>query len=111
MASPPAISAWLRPAPRIARDCRCPRGCRFDWRVASITINQRAAAIPAEKRALHYRLLGVEPGQVPLDGRHAAREVLSNFLPEAFRHPVDAATVDKYLTLYDRAAQRGDPWT
>ena len=79
--------------------------------IASVSINQRAAPIPPEKRALHYRLLGVDPGQVPLDGRKAAREVLANFLPKAFRHPVEAVEVDRFLTLYDRAAQRGDPWT
>jgi len=79
--------------------------------VASVTINQRAAAVPAEKRALHYRLLGVEPAQTPLDGRRAAREILASFLPRAFRHPVDAADIDRFLTLYDRSAQRGDPWT
>jgi cytochrome c553 len=79
--------------------------------VASVTIDQRAAAVPAEKRALHYRLLGVEPGQVPLDGRRAAREIMTASLPRAFRRPVDAAEIDRFLTLYDRAAQRGDPWT
>jgi hypothetical protein len=48
---------------------------------------------------------------MPLDGRRAARETLAAFLPRAFRRPVDAAEIDKFLTLYDRAAQRGDPWT
>ncbi len=78
--------------------------------VANIAIDQRAAAVPAEKRALHYRLLSVEPGQVPLDGRRAAREIITAFLPRAFRHPVEATEIDRFLTLYDRAAQRGDPW-
>ena len=79
--------------------------------IANINIDQRAAAVAPEKRALHYRLLGVEPGQVPLDGRRAAREILAGFLPRAFRRPVTTAEIDRFLTLYDRAAQRGDPWT
>jgi cytochrome c553 len=79
--------------------------------VASVTIDQKASAIDPQKRALHYRLLGVEPGQVPLDGRRAAREIMAGFLPRAFRRPVDGPEIDRFLTLYDRAAQRGDPWT
>ena len=79
--------------------------------VASVNIDQKAGAIDPEKRALHYRLLGVEPGQVPLDGRRAAREIMAGFLPRAFRRPVDGPEIDRFLTLYDRAAQRGDPWT
>jgi cytochrome c553 len=79
--------------------------------ITTVNIDQRPAPVAAEKRALHYRLLGVEPGQVPLDGRRAAREVLAAFLPRAFRRPVEAAEIDTFLTLYDRAAQRGDPWT
>ena len=67
--------------------------------------------MPPDKRALHYRLLGVEPGQIPLDGRRAAREVVAGFLPRAFRRPAAPSELDRFLTLYDRAAERGDPWT
>ena len=79
--------------------------------IASVTVNERATAVPAEKRALHYRLLGIDAGETPLDGRRAAREVLASFLPKAFRRPVETSEIDRFLTLYDRAAQRGDPWT
>ncbi len=79
--------------------------------VANVSVNQKAATVGPEKRALHYRLLGVEPGQVPLDGRRVAREIMAGFLTRAFRRPVDGPEIDRFLTLYDRAAQRGDPWT
>ncbi|HKA01029.1 MAG TPA: DUF1592 domain-containing protein [Candidatus Solibacter sp.] len=79
--------------------------------IVSVDVTQRAMPIPAEKRALHYRLLGIEPGQTPLDGRRAARESLAAFLPRAFRRPVEPGEIDRFLTLYDRAAERGDPWT
>ena len=79
--------------------------------IANIAIDQRPATVTAEKRALHYRLLSVEPGETPLDGRRAAREILAGFLPRAFRRPVEAAEIDRYMKLYDRAAERGDPWT
>jgi len=78
--------------------------------VVSLTVQQRVAAIPAEKRALHYRLLGMEPGDEPLQPRKAAQQVLASFLPKAFRRPVEPAEVDRYMALYDRAAERGDPY-
>jgi hypothetical protein len=79
--------------------------------ITTVDVSQRVIPVPAEKRALHYRLLGMEPGQVPLDGRRAGREALAAFLPRAFRRLVEPAEIDRFLSLYDRAAQRGDPWT
>jgi cytochrome c553 len=79
--------------------------------ITTVDVVERAATVGAEKRALHYRLLGVDPSQTPLDGRRAAREVLAAFLPRAFRRPVEPAEIDRFLVLYDRGAQRGDPWT
>jgi cytochrome c553 len=79
--------------------------------ITTVNVDQRPTTVTAEKRALHYRLLGVEPAQTPLDGRRTAREILAAFLPRAFRRPVAAGEIDRFLTLYDRGAQRGDPWT
>ncbi len=76
----------------------------------SFTAEQKAADPAPEKRALHYRLFGMEPGQFPVEPRVAARRLLERFLPEAYRRPVEAADVDRLLALYDRAAQRGDPY-
>ena len=76
----------------------------------SLTVEQRQAPVPPEKLALHYRLFGVEAGESPLDPRRAARQLLAGFLRKAFRRPVDAAEVDRYLAMYDRAAERGDPY-
>ena len=71
-----------------------------------------AGAITAEKRALHYRLFGMEPGdssarrppQRPRagDGRHSS--------PAPFAVQSTPPEIDRFLTLYDRAAQRGDPY-
>ena len=79
--------------------------------ITTVNVDQRPTPVTAEKRALHYRLLGVEPAEAPLDGRRAAREILAAFLPRVFRRPVEAAEIDHFMTLYDRAARRGDPWT
>lgn len=76
----------------------------------SLTVEQKQQEVPAEKRALHYRLFGTEPGDAPIQPRQAARRLLARFLPKAYRRPVDAAEVDRVLALYDRAAERGDPY-
>ncbi len=76
----------------------------------SLSVEQRQPPAPPDKAALHYRLFGIEAGEAPLDPRAAARGVIERFLPRAYRRPVDAAEVDRFLTLYDRAAQRGDPY-
>jgi hypothetical protein len=76
----------------------------------SVAVEQRQDDPPPDKRALHYRLFGIEPGEAPLDPRDAARRLLSRFLPKAYRRPVEAKEVERFLALYDRAAQRGDPF-
>ncbi|NNJ25304.1 DUF1592 domain-containing protein [Alienimonas chondri] len=60
--------------------------------------------------AAHEALLGVAPGERLKDLRPAARSVLARLARRAFRRPVDSAEVDALMTLYDRAAERGDPW-
>ena len=78
--------------------------------VNTFTIQQKAVEPSPEKLALHYRLLGTEPGNEPLQPRKAAEQVLRTFLRKAYRRPVEAAEVTPFLTLYDRAAERGDPY-
>ncbi|MES1257812.1 MAG: DUF1592 domain-containing protein, partial [Acidobacteriota bacterium] len=79
--------------------------------LVSLTIEQRPEVASPEKRALHYHLLGIEPGEEPLQPRKAAARTLATFLPKAFRRPVGQAEIDRFLKLYDRAAERGDPYT
>ena len=73
-----------------------------DW-----TLEEQRVEPSAEKRGMHYRLLGMEPGDDPLDPRNSARRVLASFLPRAFRRPVEAGEVDKFLAMYDRADHNG----
>jgi cytochrome c553 len=75
-----------------------------------LTIQQKADAFSSEKRAAHYRLFGMEPGERPLQARKAARQILQDVAGRAFRRPIDPSEVDRFLTLYDRAAGRGDPY-
>jgi mono/diheme cytochrome c family protein len=78
--------------------------------IVSLTVNQKPTEPSSEKRALHYRLLGSEPDAVLLQPRKAAQHTLSTFLPKAFRRPVQPAEVDRYMQMYDRSAERGDPY-
>jgi cytochrome c553 len=75
-----------------------------------LAVDQRAQESTPERKALHYRLLSLEPGETPLDARAAARRLIEGLLPKAFRRPVSAAEIDKYIALYDRVAKRDDPY-
>ena len=77
---------------------------------ATLNIAQKEEPASPERRALHYRIFGTDPGEQPLDPRRAARQILQQFLPQAFRRPVEAAEIDRFLKLYDRSAERGDPF-
>jgi cytochrome c553 len=76
----------------------------------SLTVEQRSADGSPDKRMLHHRLFGLEPGEAPLDARVATRVLLDRFLTRAYRRPVEAAELDRVLAIYDRAAERGDPY-
>ncbi len=76
----------------------------------SLTIEQKLDPPSAEKKALHYRLLGVEAGETPVSPRVVARRAIERLLPRAYRRPVEATEVEKFLALYDRSAQRGEPF-
>lgn len=76
----------------------------------SLTVEQRPPDAPPDKRALHYRLFGTEAGDAPVDARAQARHILERFLPRAYRRPVEPAEIDRFLAIYDRAAERGDPF-
>ncbi len=78
--------------------------------VYSLTLNQRLTGISAEKRAAHYRLFQMEPGETPLNPRAAARRLIARFLRQSFRRPVTEAEIERIMSLYDRAAVRDDPY-
>jgi hypothetical protein len=78
--------------------------------VVSLRIEEGSNEASPQKRAAHYRLLGHEPGMTPLHPRNAAVQLLSTFLPKAFRRPVSPAELEPFLALYDRAAARSDPY-
>ncbi len=76
----------------------------------SVQVTQKADEPTFEKRYLHHRLFRLEPGEAPLRPREMGKDLLTRFLAQAFRRPVDDAEVDRFMTLYDRAAERNDPF-
>jgi hypothetical protein len=78
--------------------------------IITVNIEQKPPEVSAEKRALHYRLFSMRPGETPLEPRKAAQQLLSGFLRKAYRRPVEQADVEPFMKLYDRAAERGDPY-
>lgn len=77
--------------------------------INDFTVEQKPEELSSEGRALDFRLLGSEPGREPLQPRKPAQRILAGFLPRAYRRPVKPAEVERFVVLYDRAAERGDP--
>lgn len=78
--------------------------------LVGVQVNQKADKPAPGKLATHQRLLGVEPGQTPLNPGRAAQRILTRFAPLAFRRPIDPVELKPFLALYDRSAERGDPF-
>lgn len=78
--------------------------------IDNLSVEQKPEELTSERRALHFRLLGSEPGVEPIQARKAAQRILATFLPRAYRRPVKPGEADRFLALYDRAAERGDPY-
>jgi hypothetical protein len=106
------------PLPAFGIRVRLPRGLRQIAIVSdkgpvslvSLNVKQKPVEASPERLALHYRLLGIEAGADPLQARKAAEQVLRTFVRKAYRRPIETADVAPLMTLYDRAAQRGDPF-
>lgn len=67
----------------------------------------KTADLPPAVVAARSRLLVAAPGE-NLSARDAARAVLNDFASRAFRRPVTADEVDRFLVLFDRGWSRGD---
>ncbi|MEX2262227.1 MAG: DUF1592 domain-containing protein [Bryobacteraceae bacterium] len=101
-----------------ARTVRLARGAHtlavqareFPVEIFHLTVTQKRQEPSAEKKALHYRLFGMEPGETPVQPRRAAERLLAKIARRAYRRPVEPAEIDRLLAMYDRAAERGDPY-
>jgi hypothetical protein len=69
-----------------------------------------ANKVEAEKlEEVRRKLLSAIPGSHTTP-REAARKVLDSFLPRAFRRPVTAKEIERYVGLFDSATKRGDSY-
>jgi hypothetical protein len=78
-------------------------------RVAESVLPENGAGMSDDARTARARLLIARPDD-SRSARTAATEVLHAFLPRAFRRPVEADEVERLLTLFDRAWERGDSY-
>lgn len=76
----------------------------------SFTTEQRQEPTPQDKRALHFRLFGMEPGESPTQPNQAAKQLIQRFLTKAYRHPTTPTDAEPFYKIYQRAAERGDPY-
>ena len=96
-----------------SRDMRLTRGLH------TVTVGKGVTAVRVKRHdhkpddaeiANHKRLVGLVHGHAPKDARAHARARLAWLLPLAFRRPVTDAEIARFMPLYDRAAERGDPF-
>ena len=73
-----------------------------------LTIQQKADAYSSEKRAAHYRLFGMEPGERPLQARKAARQILETVLAKAASTDARAYWLNRQLVKWPGADTGAD---
>ncbi len=74
------------------------RKLKVDW----IEISGPIVTPTAAQKQAHQQIFIAEAGK-GLDERQAAAKVIEHFASRAFRRPIDSGTVDKLMTLYDKA--------
>lgn len=78
-----------------------------DHVVNAVLPDEAAQASTPELKAARERLLIATPSET-LPPREAARQIVRPFAQKAFRRPVTDEEVERLLTMFDRADQRGD---
>src|SRR5207249_8209884 len=73
--------------------------------IRSIEMDGPYNAPPPRVPESHRLIMAHTPGLAP---REAAREIITRFASRAFRRPVQAAEVDRSLSLYDQATTEGE---
>lgn len=78
--------------------------------VDSLRIEQVGKGPSDKQKKFHARLFKPAEQLEKPRSREAAEVLLQDFLPRAFRRPVTPEEVQAFLSLYDRAAERGEPF-
>ncbi|MBV08181.1 DUF1592 domain-containing protein [Rubinisphaera sp.] len=77
--------------------------------VSFLHLKQNEKELNKDQLHIYENLTGTSPDKTPENPRTVAERKLKAFISQAFRRPANSTEVDKYMSLYDRAAQRGDP--
>lgn len=83
------------------------------FEIAGLGHVEKRGDIAKARRNAHRALLGVEVGTQPESDeaqRKQARTALTRFMRRAYRRPPRPDEVTTMMSLYRRAAERGDPW-
>src|SRR6185503_13271788 len=79
-------------------------------RALEMVLPDRTNGLPNNFMRARAQILSAVPNK-RITPRTAAERVLSSFARRAFRRPVTSAEVDRLLTMFDRAWNRGDGYT
>jgi len=79
-------------------------------RLVTLDIAQKRDDPATAKRAAHLRLFGSESGETVISPRAEAARLLRRFMTRAFRRPLKPDEEEPYLSLFERSAERGDPF-
>ncbi len=77
--------------------------------VSFLHFKQNEKELNQDQLRVYEKLTGTSPGKIPENPRSVAIQKLKAFISQAFRRPADSTEVDKFMSLYDRAAKRDDP--
>ena len=116
----PAEKKDLRTAVRLSRGLHAltlqvpGKGNAFE--MAGLRIKEDWKIPSKEKQEIHDRLFLIDgpdkqPETLHKDKQAWAREILKNFARKAFRRPVKREELDRMMSLYERAGERGDPFS
>jgi len=74
--------------------------------VGQVRLKQDEPKVSDQKRNAHRRLFP----EGTASNREAARQIVERFASQAFRRPVAEDEIDRLMRLYDRSAERDDPF-
>jgi len=76
----------------------------------SLKIEGRSRNLNDEQKKFYRQLTGVSGDETPDQPRELARKQLTRFVSRAFRRPATEAEINTYLQLFDRSAERDEPY-
>jgi len=82
-------------------------------KVYTVAVNEKQPPLRDTKRAAHQRIFGTQTAAafaaMPADGRRVeAQSIVSAFARRAFRRPLKDSELERFLSLYQRSADRNE---